>query len=75
MSIEEYLAWRKGAGDLPLARQLQAAIAATGQSTHAVREERRLKPSVARHDSDVRVSVGEGGLPAYMLRSRRGDLR
>jgi hypothetical protein len=36
MSIEEYLTWRKGAGDLPLARQLQAAIAATGQSTHAV---------------------------------------
>jgi hypothetical protein len=36
MSIEEYLTWRKGAGDQPLARQLQAAIAATGQSTHAV---------------------------------------
>ena len=36
MSIEEYLQWRKGAGDAPLTRQLQAAIAATGQSLYAV---------------------------------------
>ena len=36
MSIEEYLEWRKGAGDAPLTRQLQAAIAATGQSLYAV---------------------------------------
>jgi len=36
MSIEEYLNWRKGAGDVPLARQLQAAIAATGQSLYAI---------------------------------------
>jgi len=36
MSIEEYLSWRKGAGDVPLAHQLQAAIAATGQSLYAI---------------------------------------
>jgi hypothetical protein len=36
MSIEEYLAWRKGSGDVPLARQLQAALAATGQSLYAI---------------------------------------
>jgi len=36
MSIEEYLSWRKGAGDVPLARQLQAAIAATGQSLYSI---------------------------------------
>src|SRR5687768_4147823 len=36
MSIEEYLAWRKGAGDAPLTKQLQAAIAATGQSLYAI---------------------------------------
>jgi len=36
MSIDEYLAWRKGAGDLPLTRQLQAAIAATGKSLYAI---------------------------------------
>jgi len=36
MSIEEYLSWRKGAGDVPLARQLHAAIAATGQSLYAI---------------------------------------
>ena len=36
MSLEEYLSWRKGAGDAPLTRQLQAAIAATGQSLYAV---------------------------------------
>ena len=36
MSIEEYLSWRKAAGDVPLARQLQAAIAATGQSLYAI---------------------------------------
>ena len=36
MSIEEYLGWRKGAGDVPLAQQLQAAIAATGQSLYAI---------------------------------------
>jgi hypothetical protein len=36
MSIEEYLKWRKGAGDVPLARQLQAALAATGQSLYAI---------------------------------------
>ena len=36
MSLVEYLAWRKGAGDAPLTKQLQAAIAATGQSLYAV---------------------------------------
>jgi hypothetical protein len=36
MSVEEYLSWRKGAGDVPLAGQLQAAIAATGQSLYAI---------------------------------------
>ncbi len=36
MSIEEYLSWRKGAGDVPLARQLVAAIAATGQSLYSI---------------------------------------
>jgi len=36
MSIEEYLSWRTGAGDVPLARQLKAAIAATGQSLYAI---------------------------------------
>ena len=36
MSIEEYLAWRTGAGSVPLARQLQAALAATGQSLYAI---------------------------------------
>ncbi|MCY2988047.1 MAG: helix-turn-helix domain-containing protein [Planctomycetota bacterium] len=36
MSIEEYLAWRKGAGMVPLAQQLQAALAATGQSLYAI---------------------------------------
>jgi len=36
MSIEESLTWRKGAGDVPRAHQLQAAITATGQSTHSV---------------------------------------
>ena len=36
MSIEEYLSWRKGAGDVPLASQLRAAIAATGQSLYAI---------------------------------------
>lgn len=36
MSIEEYLAWRAGAGNAPLARQLQAAIAATGASLYSI---------------------------------------
>ena len=36
MSIEQYLSWRKGAGDVPLARQLQAAIASTGQSRYSI---------------------------------------
>jgi hypothetical protein len=36
MSIDEYLAWRQGAGNVPLARQLQAAIAATEQSLYAI---------------------------------------
>ena len=36
MSIEEYLNWRKGAGDAPLTRQLQAAISATGQSLYSI---------------------------------------
>ena len=36
MSLDEYLAWRKGAGDAPLTRQLQAAIAATEQSLYAI---------------------------------------
>jgi len=36
MSIDEYLAWRKGAGTVPLTQQLQAALAATGQSLYAI---------------------------------------
>lgn len=36
MSIEEYLEWRQGSGKLPLARQLQGAIAATGQSLYSI---------------------------------------
>lgn len=36
MSLEEYFRWRDGAGDAPLTRQLQAAIAATGESLYAI---------------------------------------
>ncbi len=36
MAIGEYLAWRKGAGEAPLARQLQAALSACGQSVYAI---------------------------------------
>lgn len=36
MSLEEYLSWRRSSGDVPLARQLQAAIAATDQSLYAI---------------------------------------
>ena len=36
MSIEEYLEWRQGSGSMPLARQLQGAIAATGQSLYSI---------------------------------------
>jgi hypothetical protein len=36
MSVEEYLEWRRGSGDMPLARQLKAAIAATGQSLYSI---------------------------------------
>jgi len=36
MSIGEYLNWRKSSGDVPLANQLRAAIAATGQSLYAI---------------------------------------
>jgi len=46
MSIEEYLSWRKGAGDVPLASQLQAAIAATGQSLYAIAQGSGVAPPV-----------------------------
>jgi hypothetical protein len=36
MSIDEYLTWRAGSGDAPLARQLEAAIAATGQPLYSI---------------------------------------
>ena len=36
MSIDEYLSWRHGAGDLPLAKQLLGAIDATGQSLYSI---------------------------------------
>ena len=36
MSLEEFLNWRKGAGDAPLTHQLQAAIAATKLSLYAI---------------------------------------
>ncbi|MEX2560928.1 MAG: helix-turn-helix domain-containing protein [Pirellulales bacterium] len=36
MSLEEYLSWRKQAGQTPLSKQLQAAVAATGESLYAV---------------------------------------
>jgi Helix-turn-helix len=36
MSLDEYLLWRKDAGNAPLTRQLQAAIASTGQSLYAI---------------------------------------
>jgi len=46
MSLDEYLGWRKGAGDVPLARQLQAAIAATDQSLHAIAQASGVAPPV-----------------------------
>jgi hypothetical protein len=46
MSMEEYLAWRKGAGDAPLTRQLQAAIAATGQSLYAIAQAAGIAPPI-----------------------------
>ncbi len=36
MSLEEYLSWRKGAGEAPLTKQLQAAIASTEQSLYSI---------------------------------------
>ena len=36
MSLDEYLNWRKGAGNAPLTKQLQAAIAATEQSLYSI---------------------------------------
>ena len=36
MSIEEYLSWRKSAGDAPLVGQLKAAITATPKSLYAI---------------------------------------
>ena len=36
MSLDEYLSWRKGAGETRLTHQLQAAIAATEQSLYAI---------------------------------------
>jgi hypothetical protein len=36
MSIDEYMAWRDGTGNSPLGQQLQAAIAATGQSLYSI---------------------------------------
>lgn len=36
MSIDEYLEWRRGAGDAPLTRQLQQAVASTGQSLYSI---------------------------------------
>ncbi|MFM9963360.1 MAG: helix-turn-helix domain-containing protein [Planctomycetaceae bacterium] len=36
MSLDEYLSWRKSAGEAPLTRQLQAAIAATEQSLYSI---------------------------------------
>jgi hypothetical protein len=36
MSLDDYLTWRKEAGNVPLVGQLQAAIAATGQSLYAI---------------------------------------
>jgi len=38
MSIDEYLSWRKGAGSAPLASQLQAAIAASGEPLPEIAE-------------------------------------
>ena len=46
MSMEEYLAWRKGAGDAPLTRQLQAAIASTGQSLYAIAQASGIAPPI-----------------------------
>jgi hypothetical protein len=36
MCLDEYLSWRKGAGDAPLSHQLKAAIAATNQSLYSI---------------------------------------
>ena len=38
MSIEEFLSWRAGAGSVPLASQLQAAIAASGEPLPEIAE-------------------------------------
>jgi hypothetical protein len=49
MSIEEYLSWRKGAGSAPLARQLQAAIAACGEPLPAIAQASGVSAAVLQH--------------------------
>ena len=49
MSIEEYLSWRKGAGSAPLARQLQAAIAARGEPLPVIAQASGVSASVLQH--------------------------
>jgi hypothetical protein len=69
MSIEEYLSWRKGAGDVPLATQLQAAIAATGQSLYAIAQASGVaSPVVQRFVNGERGITLEtaGKLAAYL---------
>ena len=46
MRLEEYLQWRKSAGEAPLTRQLQAAIAATGQSLYAIANGSGVAPPI-----------------------------
>jgi hypothetical protein len=57
MTVEEYLSWRKGAGSAPLASQLQAAIAASGEPLPEIAEASGVSASVL-----LRFVSGERGI-------------
>lgn len=69
MSIEEYLAWRNGSRDAPLARQLQAAIAATGDSLYSIAQGSGVAPPVLQRfvNGERGITLNTAGkLAAYL---------
>lgn len=69
MSLDQYLTWRKSAGDVPLARQLQAALRSCGESVYAISKSSGVSaPIIQRFLSGERGITLEtaGRLAAYL---------
>ena len=76
MSIDEYLTWRRGEADAPLAKQLREAVRTCGQSVSAISKASAVPQPVLQHfvSGERGITIDTAGkLAAYLHLSLQPD--